>query len=263
MQPVMNNPLDIVFIGAGNVATHLAPAFRKEGHRILQVYSRTRPSAEYLASRTGARAIDRKESVSAGADLYVLALTDEGILEFIREFSIPNAMVVHTSGGLEMSILKGLSDRFGVLYPLQTFSKDKGIDFQSIPILVEGSDRGTEDQLYLLADQISGVVHRIDSEHRQKLHLAAVFACNFTNHMYDISARLVEKEGLKFDLLKPLITETASKILDKEPRQVQTGPAARNDKKVIEKHLELLSFNPLMRDIYQLLTESIRKRNTD
>jgi len=257
----MDTSYEIIFIGAGNVASHLAPALRKAGHQIPQIYSRTLESAKQLAPQIGAEPIHQKQLISHHADMYILTLTDNGILDFITAYQFPDAILVHTSGGLGLDVFKGQVGRFGVLYPLQTFSKDKALDFQTVPVLVEGSDTTTEDLIYSLAEQISLQVQKVDSERRLKLHLAAVFACNFVNHMYDISARLVEKEGLEFDILKPLIRETAEKIMMKDPGLVQTGPAIRNDEKVIEKHLDLLSFNSIFQEVYQMISASIRARN--
>jgi predicted short-subunit dehydrogenase-like oxidoreductase (DUF2520 family) len=257
----MEKPLKINFIGAGNVAWHLAPELRNAGHEILDVYSRTLESATLLAARVGARPTNRKESLTPDAELYILALTDEGIMDFAREFEFPDALVIHTSGGIGMDVFKGHARRYGVLYPLQTFNKNRPVDFGSVPVLVEGSDPGTEDMIIQLSSRITRMVRRVDSEHRLQLHLAAVFACNFVNHMYDISARLVERDGMEFDLLKPLIRETAEKIMTEAPALLQTGPASRNDEKIIEKHMELLSFNSLLREVYRLLSESIRTRS--
>ncbi|MCH7535524.1 MAG: DUF2520 domain-containing protein [Bacteroidetes bacterium] len=160
-----------------------------------------------------------------------------------------------------MEVLKGSFQGYGIFYPLQTFSKGKPADFTTVPICIEGSDKDTSSQLKLLAGSLSGNVREISFEKRKMLHLSAVFVCNFTNHMYTIASDLLEKEGLSFDLILPLIKETTAKLNHVSPTEGQTGPAIRNDQEVIEEHLGALEENEDYQNIYKLLTESIQKKN--
>ena len=261
--------MNIIIVGAGNVASHLAQALKNAGHYINEVYSRDSKNAKRLVSKLYdsqvAPDLDFSESV---ADLIILAIADNALSDVMSKIIFPeNCTVVHTSGTQSLDKLRHLvnthSDVYvatGVFYPLQTFSKDIQISFENVPICIEAEDQKTEELLVEMAYNLSNTVYLVSSEERQVLHVAAVFACNFTNHLLELSKQIVEREGLEFDLLKPLIQETIRKALeDSDPASVQTGPAIRNDTQTINKHLEYLNDLPQLAQVYEVMTESIKK----
>ena len=251
----------IVLIGAGNVATHLGLAFQAKGCEIVQVYSRTEESAKDLAERLQVPYTVSLEEVSANADLYIVAVKDAALQEVIPSLvkGREDALFVHTAGSISMAVWKGCARRYGVFYPMQTFSKLRMVDFSSVSFFVEAS--GSDELRFLkeLAMSLSPKVYEASSEQRRYLHLAAVFACNFTNHMYALSASLLEKQGLPFDAMLPLIDETARKVHELPPVQAQTGPAIRRDENVMDKHLVMLSEEPVMREIYEKISKNIQE----
>ena len=251
----------IVLIGAGNVATHLGLAFQAKGCEIVQVYSRTEESAKDLAERLQVPYTVSLEEVSANADLYIVAVKDAALQEVIPSLvkGREDALFVHTAGSISMDVWKGCARRYGVFYPMQTFSKLRMVDFSSVSFFVEAS--GSDELRFLkeLAMSLSPKVYEASSEQRRYLHLAAVFACNFTNHMYALSASLLEKQGLPFDAMLPLIDETARKVHELPPVQAQTGPAIRRDENVMDKHLAMLSEEPVMREIYEKISKNIQE----
>ena len=251
----------IVLIGAGNVATHLGLAFQAKGCEIVQVYSRTEESAKDLAERLQVPYTVSLEEVSVDADLYIVAVKDAALQEVIPSLvkGREDALFVHTAGSISMDVWKGCARRYGVFYPMQTFSKLRMVDFSSVSFFVEAS--GSDELRFLkeLAMSLSPKVYEASSEQRRYLHLAAVFACNFTNHMYALSASLLEKQGLPFDAMLPLIDETARKVHELPPVQAQTGPAIRRDENVMDKHLAMLSEEPVMREIYEKISKNIQE----
>ncbi|NLT04498.1 MAG: DUF2520 domain-containing protein [Bacteroidales bacterium] len=252
----------ITLIGAGRVANHLGPALFKAGHRFEQVYSRTMAHASELADTLGAEAVDQPAAIKPGADLYLCALSDDALTTVLDEMPLnqwDNPLLVHTAGSLPLSLLAPYTNRAGVLYPLQTFSPNRPLDLTSLPLFVEATDDTTLQMISALATDISGVVKPLASEKRLTLHLAAVYACNFVNHLYGVAGELLEEDGLDFSLLLPLIDETAAKVHDLAPREAQTGPAVRNDRRVIDKHLLLLANHPEKAALYKLLSEHIHQ----
>lgn len=169
------------------------------------------------------------------------------------------ALLVHTAGSIPMSIWEGKTSRYGVFYPMQTFSKQREVDFRTIPFFIESNSSEDTELLKAIASVLSEKVYEATSEQRRSLHLAAVFTCNFTNHMYALAAELLKKYNLPFDAMLPLIDETARKVHELEPKQAQTGPAVRYDENVINKHLEMLADEPEMRELYQLVSENIHR----
>ncbi|MDP4271154.1 MAG: DUF2520 domain-containing protein [Bacteroidota bacterium] len=256
----------IVLIGAGNLATRLGIALHEKGCTIAQVYSRTEQSAQALAEKVGATFTCKISDIVNDADLYVFSVKDDALPELLRQMHKNEALWVHTAGSVPMEIFSLHTENFGVFYPLQTFSKQKEVDFSAIPIYIEANQPQHLEHLKKLAARLSSQVIEASSEQRKALHVAAVFACNFTNHMYAIAATLLEEKGLHFDQLIPLINETAVKINTLHPRDAQTGPAVRFDKQVIGRHLEMLE-DERLKTIYSLLSESIhetaKKRNKD
>jgi predicted short-subunit dehydrogenase-like oxidoreductase (DUF2520 family) len=250
--------MKIVFLGSGNVATHLALAFKGAGHQIIQVWSKTKAHAARLAAGLDAEALNDLSDLDRSADLYLISIKDEAISELATSLKGLHGVVAHTSGATSIHALQDLSAH-GVFYPLQTFSKDKALDLSNTPICLEASSAKVMDVLKLAAQSISEVSFEVDSPRRKILHLAAVFACNFTNHLYQMSYSILEQHGLDFNLLKPLILETASKVQNEVPFKVQTGPAIRQDEGTMARHLALLDDRPELQDIYITLSNSIKK----
>ena len=250
--------MKIVFIGAGNLATRLSLAMQRVGMQIGQVYSHTEASARQLATRLGCPWTNDLSALQEDGDLYVFSLKDTVLSDVISKVKPNNGMWVHTAGSMPMSVFEGYAQRFGVLYPLQTFSKGRNVNFDVIPIFLEANTDKNADYLKNIASALSENVRFMSSEKRRSLHLAAVFACNFTNHIYTLSYKLLENESIPADVLLPLIDETVSKIHSMPPAAAQTGPAIRYDENVINKHLAMLD-DPDMQAIYRLLSQRIHK----
>jgi predicted short-subunit dehydrogenase-like oxidoreductase (DUF2520 family) len=248
-----------VFIGAGNLASHLAPALAGAGFEIRQVYSRTETPAKSLALRTGASWTCEVSGIDTGADIYVVALKDSAVEEVLPKLMLGDKLILHCSGSLPVSILNDYSRRYGVLYPLQTFSRERPVDFREIPIFVEGSSLETEDLVVRIAETLSPKVFRVDSDRRRRLHIAAVFSCNFVNFLYNVASDIIHDCGLEFEHLVPLIRETAGKITVLDPYNAQTGPAVRYDQNIISLHLEELASMPEIQELYALMSEHIYK----
>lgn len=254
--------MKIALIGAGNLATNLGRALVEAGHVVCQIYSRTQASADTLATKLGSRGVSDLTDVVTDAQLYIVSLKDSALDAVLptlvkgREY----ALWVHTAGSVPMSIWKdyGLK-HYGVFYPMQTFSKVREVNFTEIPFFLEASGKMEMDILKSVASSLSRNVHEADSEQRKYLHLSAVFACNFANAMYAASARLLEEHGLSFDVMLPLIDETARKVHELHPSEAQTGPAVRYDKNVIDKHLALLDNYPLYKELYELTSRIIHE----
>ncbi|MBX2828247.1 MAG: DUF2520 domain-containing protein [Flavobacteriaceae bacterium] len=244
--------ISVIIIGFGNVGQHLYRVFDDaSGVSVLQIASRSPISGvDHTPTTTDLKQL--KE-----ADLYIIAAPDDAIEGISEQLTFTNRLVVHTSGSVAMEMLSD-ENRKGVFYPLQTFSKDREVDFKEVPICYEAD---YEDDLALLKNlgsQISEKVVLVSSEKRAKLHLAAVFANNFTNHLYHLSETYLTKHGIDFELMQPLIKETAMKVQSLSPSEAQTGPAIRKDKKTIAKHLQLMRDREYRR-IYKSLTKSISK----
>lgn len=252
-----------VFIGSGNVATHLATALKEKGIVIGQIYSRTLSNAETLGRKLECPYTSDMHDIITDADIYFYALKDSAFKHFIRNFDMPNAIHVHTAGSIPISEFDGFATKYGVFYPLQTFSKGKAVDFSEIPICIEACNSEIQMQLLDLAKMLSSKTYFINSEQRKKLHIAAVFACNFTNYMYDAASQIMEDSGIPFEIIQPLIAETADKIKTMNPYTAQTGPAVRYDEKIIKKHLFMLIKKPELRKIYKLISKNIHKRHSE
>lgn len=250
--------MKVVFIGSGNVATHMAKAFKHAGHDVLQIWSATFGHAAVLAAVVDAEPIKTLHEISLEADLIVISVKDDSIANVVTQLGDFSALIVHTSGATTLDSLKTLKHS-GVLYPLQTFSKSKALDFSKVPLCIEASDADSLAILRKLAESLSNAVYHIDSAKRQVLHLAAAFACNFVNQLYTLSDDLLAKNTLSFELLRPLILETAEKVQHLLPAEAQTGPAVRHDEKTLNRHLELLQGQPELTHIYQTLSDSIKK----
>jgi predicted short-subunit dehydrogenase-like oxidoreductase (DUF2520 family) len=251
-----------VLIGAGNVATQLGIALQEKGFPVVQVYSRTLTSARLLGEKLQTRYTDRLEDIPADADVYIFAVKDSVLPDLLKDFPPVEGLPVHTAGSVPMDIFAGKPfQRYGVLYPLQTFSKSRKISFAGIPIFIEANNPDDENRLAEIGAALSGRVIRLSSEKRKYLHLAAVFACNFTNHIYATAANILEEQDLPWSVLWPLIRETAGKVEEMHPEEAQTGPAVRYDKNVIDRHLDILKNNPERQELYRILSQSICRKS--
>jgi len=247
----------IVLIGAGNLATHLGHALNSAGHQVVQVYSRTKKSATELATKLNALPVTSLNKLPE-ADIYIIAVKDDAIAQVCKSIKT-NGIVIHTSGSTGIDVIKRCSPNAGVLYPLQTFSKKRTLDFSKVPLCVEATNHKTERELLLLARGLSENVTVVDSEKRKTLHLAAVFACNFSNHMFAVAETILKKDKLPFSLLIPLIEETTAKIKSGSPEKMQTGPAARQDVTIMKKHLKMLGKDKQLQQLYSLVSKNIIK----
>lgn len=253
--------MEIVLIGSGSVATHLGLALQSKGIIVKQVFSRNSENARNLADKLGTTYIDDIEDLYMDADIYIYALKDSALKTVLRKMEIPNGVHVHTAGSIPMSDLEGFTSRYGVFYPLQSFSIQKTVDFSNIPICIEACDAEVQQILYDLAKLLTDKIYTVNSEQRKKLHLAAVFACNFTNYMYDIASQILDDSDIQFEIIQPLIAETAEKIKTLSPFDAQTGPAVRFDETTIARHLHMLNKTPEISKIYSILSKEIHSRH--
>ena len=234
--------MNVAMIGRGRVATHMSKALLKAGHGVVSVNSRT------------------LEELPQDADVYILAVKDSALQDVIRQLTNllktknDAPLIVHTAGSMPLSVFEGYAENGGVFYPMQTFSMEREVDFREIPLFIEGKDKRIRE----LAESISEHVYELSSDDRKYLHLAAVFACNFTNHCYTLAAEVLEKKGLPFDVMLPLVDETARKVHELHPHEAQTGPAVRGDENVMNAQAALLDGRN--KEIYELLSKSIQER---
>ncbi|MDL2224020.1 DUF2520 domain-containing protein [Bacteroidales bacterium OttesenSCG-928-M06] len=250
----------IVLIGAGNVATQLGLAFKEKGFCIEQVYSRTLESAKELGLLLNTQYTTDLNDLVTDADIYIFSVKDSVLPDLLKQLPSLQGLLLHTAGSIPLTVFETTQfPRHGVFYPLQTFSKARKVSFEEIPIFVEANNKEDEDLLEELASELSKTAIRLSSEKREYLHLAAVFACNFANHMYVCATDILEKEGLSKNYLLPLIEETATKIKDMSPLKAQTGPAIRYDVNVINHHLRLLEDNLQKKELYELISKSIHE----
>ena len=247
----------VVIIGAGNVATVFGRLIAKAGHEIVQVVSRNIASAQLLASKLGCAYADNPKILDTTADIYVVAMADAALNEIHESYFLGDKLIVHTAGSISQEILNKVSTKYGVIYPLQSLRKENLELHQDIPLLIDGSSNEVIFIIEKFANSLSSTVSRADDEQRLKLHVAAVFVSNFTNHLYALAADYCKKEGLEFKMLQPLIEETALRLRYHLPGDMQTGPAARKDIITLDKHLRLLAQYPTLRTVYLRMTDSI------
>ena len=249
--------MTIALIGRGRLATNLLPALQQAGHDVTSVNSRT------------------LEELPQQADVYIISVKDSALREVIAHATKgrEDQFFVHTAGSMSVDVFEGYCSRYGVFYPMQTFSKERQVDFREIPIFIEagGSGRATDHTtsadataktlgvLRVLADSVSQKVYELSTADRKYLHLAAVFACNFANHCFALSARILERQGLPFDVMLPLVDETTAKVHTMHPRDAQTGPAVRSYENVMGAQRQMLADEPLLQQIYTLMSESIQQ----
>jgi predicted short-subunit dehydrogenase-like oxidoreductase (DUF2520 family) len=251
--------INVSIIGSGNVAQHLISAFKSaEKIRLVQVFSRDKSNVAHL--------LDEEQLVAdfselKDADLYLIAVSDDAIAEVSKQLPFKNKLVAHTSGSVAIDALDD-KNRKAVFYPLQTFSKNKAVNFHSIPVCLESQNSSDFITLEKAAKAISEKAFAINSEQRKALHVSAVFVNNFSNHLYAIADDICNEHQVPFEILRPLIEETAEKIMTLSPSEAQTGPAKRNDRKTIEAHLAMLS-DENQRTIYTILTQSIQSHEQE
>ena len=250
----------IVFVGAGRLATQFAKALHGRDHTIAAVFSRTMESATALSSVVGGFATDTIAALPLDADAYILAVKDSVLPALITQLKEgrEERPMYHTAGSVPMTVFEGVHHH-GVIYPMQTFSKERDVDFTHLPFFIEANDDESLQVATELTTSVSDNVRQLSSEERRHLHLAAVFACNFSNHCYTLAADILERHGVPFDVLLPLIDETTQKTHTLHPRDAQTGPAVRYDENVIAAQLQLLADYPLMQQVYDVMSRSIHE----
>lgn len=272
----------IIFLGSGNLATHLSLALKAAGEDILQIFSRTQEHAQALADKLNCASCVSISDIRTDADVYIFSVKDDALPSLISQLSqhlnspsgargaTQHPLFLHTAGSVPMSVFPSNtptpntqhpSPRYGVLYPMQTFSKDRSVNFREIPCFVEASDSNTLEEIKALASKVSDHVVEMSSEKRRKLHLAAVFACNMVNHCYRLAEKVLEEEGIDFSLYLPLIQETANKVKELSPRKAQTGPMVRYDKNIMDAQISLIN-DERTRQIYRLMADSIHEDST-
>ena len=225
---------NIIFVGSGNVATHLGISLQKENYKVLQVYSRSVENAKKLAEKLSTDFTNDLTQLKT-ADLIIVSVKDDAISEVLSQ--LKDSAIVHTSGSIGMDVFNGNFSDCGVFYPLQTFNKEIDVNISEIPFCIEGNSKKFEKQLIGIAKTLSNNVVSMNSEQRKQLHIAAVFACNFSNQMFSIADDLLAEKNLDFEILLPLIKQTISKLDKNKPKDVQTGPAKRNETSIIQEHI--------------------------
>lgn len=247
----------MILIGAGNLACQIGPALKRAGVRFRQVFSRSEESAEYLASKLGCGHTCSLQKIDGKTAIILFALPDDILPEVLKSGVFNGRLLVHTAGSVPLDVFRGYTENFGVFYPLQTFSKNRTVEISEIPFFIEANNSENENLLRKLACRLSSRVYTADSDTRKKLHVAAVFACNYVNHLYHISKKILEANEISFEALRPLIMETAKKVMEAEPGTMQTGPAVRYDRKIIGMHTDDLAGFPDYQEIYTILAKSI------
>ena len=248
---------NIILVGSGNVATHLGLSLVKKGYKIRQVWSRNIQNANILAKKLNSNPTDSINKLK-NADLYILAVKDDAVKYILNKLTVDN--IIHTSGAIDIDIFHGKFKNYGVFYPLQTFNKQVNLDFSKTPICIEANNKSFNKKLLKIGNKLSEKVVPMNSQERKKIHVAAVFACNFTTHMFTIADSILTKSNTEFEILLPLIYQTVEKLKLQKPAELQTGPAARKDLEVIKKHIDFLSDNKLKK-IYQIISNSIMQNN--
>jgi predicted short-subunit dehydrogenase-like oxidoreductase (DUF2520 family) len=251
---------NIVILGAGQMGFHLVRAFASAGHNV-SVWSRHHLHAVESAENTGATVLSQLSEISADTDCCIAALSEHAISEVCPLLPPFQGILTHTAGSVPMDFLKPFAKRYGVFYPLQTFTKKRIPVYSEIPVFIEASDSKGLSMLSTLATSVFGASQVLDSEQRSRLHLAAVFACNFTNASLMAAQEITEQNGLDFGHLLPLIQETMLKTMVQKPSYNQTGPAVRNNKQIIEQQMNLLNDNPSLKSVYEAITQYIIEKN--
>lgn len=256
-----NGAVSVVLLGAGRVATHLAPALVQAGCNLVQVWSRTEASVRALAEPLDIPYTTDMDAVVTDADVYIACVAD-GALPEVADGVVRRVgrapLFLHTAGSVGIELWQRCgAQHYGILYPLQTFSKERAVNMREVSLFVEASGEEATDRVEALAHSLSDRVFRADSKRRARLHIAAVFACNFTNAMYDAAHRLLAEDDIPFEVLLPLIDETAAKVHTLTPRDAQTGPAVRGDRVVMQRHMEALAGDEQLQQIYSMISNYI------
>jgi len=248
----------VVIIGSGNVATSLAHGLGVH-FQVAQIYSRRLSHAQALATAIGCEnATDDLQSLVPDADAYIVAVSDDAIADVIAATPDNGALWIHTSGSKPIDLFAGRRAHYGVMWPMQSFSRELVVPLDEVHFFIEASDAATLAELRLLGQAVSDHVIDADSDQRRQLHIASVFSCNFANHLWTLAGEVLDEAGLPFDAIKPLLRTTVGKLDRLTPSQSQTGPAIRHDTKVIDSHLAMLKGEK--HDIYRMMSESIMKR---
>ena len=251
---------NIAFAGSGNVAWHLATGLKLQGFNISRIWSRDPSNAAALAGTCGAEVSNELSGLREGTDLIIIAVADKAIADVAGRIVSFDGIVVHTAGSVSVDILKASFKNYGVFYPLQTLSKGNQVDFSEVPFFLESSSNETLLALKQVALQLSSKIYEADSKQRMLLHVAAVFAGNYSNLMYIIANELLQKSNLPPDVLHPLMLETAMKAVKGDPEEMQTGPARRHDTETLEKHISALASQPEYAELYRLLASLISEK---
>ena len=250
--------MDIVILGSGNVAAFMGRKYKGAGHTILQVVSRNASAASNLAYELDTESTNYQSIINRNADVYIIAVSDDAIAEVAADLKLPGKVVAHTAASVSKDVLKNVTDHYGVFYPLQSLRKED-VSMPDAPIFFDGSDEFAKKKLQMLASSISPLhVSQASDDQRLKLHVAAVFVNNFTNHLYALAEEYCKKEGIDFKDLYPLIEETALRVKDLPPSKTQTGPAQREDEETIQKHILLLKDHPRLKKVYEFLSDSVK-----
>lgn len=249
-----------VFLGAGNLAFGLAHTLQAHTIEVLQIYSRTKDSAKYLANLIGCGYTHSLSDIRQDADIYIVAVPDHSLVAFANDLSFPDKLLVHTSAATPKEVLSSATHRYGIFYPLQTFTKGHIPNMSEVPFLVEAANHEDTVLLKRIARLISPHVYEAGLETRRRIHLAATFVCNFTNYLYTVGEDILSEDNLSFHLLYPLMQETLVKVKDNSPKNMQTGPAVRGDLKTLTAHLELLEKHSDWKTIYKLISETINPK---
>lgn len=255
--------MDVVIIGAGNVGTHMAKALKGVGVSVVQIVSRTMKSAVELASEVGCAFATDLHDINTNADIYILCVADCAISPILRQLHLGKKLIVHTSGSIGINVFYDYAENYGCIYPLQTFSKFKDLNYSEIPVFIEANTEANQQILIDLMKKITSHVQVLSSQQRCILHLSAVLVNNFTNHLCTLAEILMKENQLQFDLLKPLVKETMDKILKYSPYIAQTGPAVRGDELIMQKHRDILENHKDVLEIYNVLSESITKTHSE
>jgi predicted short-subunit dehydrogenase-like oxidoreductase (DUF2520 family) len=250
--------MKVSFIGSGNVATILARQMFHHGFTIIDIYSKQIVHAQQLAETVSASAIDDLKNLRMTADIFIIAVNDNSIQEITNQLSLSNKLVLHTAGSVSITTLEKVSENYGVLYPIQTLRKEMNSEIE-IPFMIDGNNLYTKNVTERILNRLQQSFVYGNDEQRLKIHIAAVFASNFVNYLYHLSAEYCTNEQINFSLLQPIIEQTAMRLKSNPPGEVFTGPAFRGDKKTIETHLSLLKKYPDMQKWYALITNNIQQ----
>jgi predicted short-subunit dehydrogenase-like oxidoreductase (DUF2520 family) len=249
--------MNIVLIGTGNVAWHLAHALSATNHKIIQVYGRNAANAASIASIANCSSTNNAQNILPNAEAYILAVSDSSIEQVASLKAIQNNFLIHVAGSVAASVLEPYTSQAAVMYPLQSFTQGRKLDYAQIPFFIEANKPEALAKVQQLARSVSTNVIEMSAEERKTLHLSAVFASNYVNHFFTIAETLLNEKGLDFDILKPLIHETVSKAMSMKPLDAQTGPARRHNTNILNSHNQMLSNHPLWQKIYTFVANSI------